>query len=75
MDDVLDMTPQERAAVVAWRLAQGAELTTQDIADATGLTIRRARGLANELSRVIPIHCIDGYWQHAMLARNGGIFG
>lgn len=69
-DSLLPDTPQERAAVVAWRLAIGEELTTFDVACYTGLGIRRAQALLNELSRVVPIHCVGGYWQHALLSRN-----
>jgi hypothetical protein len=63
MDDTIDMTPQERAAVVAWRLAQGAELTIFDVESETGLTYSRALRLLKEISRVVAIHCVDGYWQ------------
>lgn len=70
-DPSLPDTPQERAAVIAWRLAIGEELTTLEVARCTGLGIRRAQMLLNELSRVVPIHCVEGYWQHALLSRNG----
>ena len=70
-DPSLPDTPQERAAIVAWRLAIGEELTTLDVAYSTGLSIRRSQELLNELSRVVPIHCVAGLWQHALLSRNG----
>jgi len=69
--DTEDLTPQERAALIAWRLARGEELTTRDVADCTGLTVRRARMLLNEISRVVPIHRVIGYWQNALLSENG----
>lgn len=69
--DTEDLTPQERAAIIAWRLAHGEELTVWDVADCTGLTFSRSLRLLKELCRVVPIHCIDGYWQPAILSRNG----
>lgn len=61
--DTEDLTPQERAAIIAWWLARGEELTTHDVARYTGLSIRRAQELLNELSRVIPIYCLLERWQ------------
>ena len=58
-----DLTAQERAAIVAWRLANGDRLTTQEIMDLTGLKRRSAWGLVSSISRVIPIYCDDeGQW-------------
>jgi len=48
-------TPQERAAIVAWRLAQGEALSVAEIAEIAGVSDRRARQMANNLSRVLPI--------------------
>jgi hypothetical protein len=50
-----DLTAQERAALVAWRLATGGQMTTQEIAERTGLSMRGARWLMDRLSRVVPI--------------------
>jgi hypothetical protein len=58
-----DYTEQERAALVAWHLAHGEGMRTQDVADTTGLTWRSALDLMNRLSRVIPIAQKDGVWQ------------
>lgn len=63
-----ELTPQERAAIVAWFLARGEELTTRDIARYTGLSMRRAQSLINDLSRVLPIYFCVGRWQ-MVLAR------
>lgn len=60
----LDYTPQERAAIVAWHLARGDELTNWDIERLTGLSSRRVRELMCGLARVLPIHCAGGRWQY-----------
>jgi hypothetical protein len=46
---------QERAAMVAWRFAQGAQLTTQQVADLCGLSYSGAWYLLQRISRVLPI--------------------
>ncbi|MFQ5343361.1 MAG: hypothetical protein ACE5F6_17610 [Anaerolineae bacterium] len=48
-------TPQERAAVIAWRLAQGEALSVGEAVALLGVTERRAQQLFRELSRVLPI--------------------
>lgn len=58
-----DLTPQERAAIIAWYLARGQELTVADVARLTGLGRRGARKLVIRLSRVIPIHKAAKRWQ------------
>jgi len=55
-----DLTAQERAAIVTWRLACGERLTTQEIMRLTGLTREGAWYLMMRLLRVVPIFCDDG---------------
>ena len=62
-----EMVASERAAKVAWALAKGEILTTQSIADKTGLTYSGAWRLMQKLERVLPIGFddttfVDGYW-------------
>ena len=57
-----DMLPQERAAVVAWRLCDDGELTVRDVCMLTGLKPRAARYLLEKLTRVLPIVHEDGVW-------------
>jgi len=58
------VTPQERAAVLTWFMAQGGSATAQRVARMLGVQPRRAQDLLNELSRVIPIYRTDrGNWQ------------
>lgn len=59
----------ERVGVVAWRLAQGVQMTTYDVAEWTGLTHSGAWYLLTRLSRVLPIVLIDKHWQCV----NGGV--
>jgi alkylated DNA nucleotide flippase Atl1 len=49
------LSPQERAALVAWQLACGKSLTSQHVAELTGLTERGAYDLVSRLARVLPI--------------------
>lgn len=58
-DDELDMTSQERVAVVIWALAHGEGLRTRDIQQMTGLTKDGAIKMMHCLSRVIPIYQDD----------------
>jgi DNA-binding IclR family transcriptional regulator len=50
-----DMVAQERAAIVAFALASGEQLTTQQIAERVGLTYSGAWRLLQKLARVCPI--------------------
>jgi hypothetical protein len=58
-----ELTPQERAALVAWHLAHGEAMTTRQVAELTGLAIGGSYRLMNALSRVLPIYRADGVWQ------------
>lgn len=55
------LTSQERAARVAWHLARGRRLTTKQVAEMTGLSMRGALHLLHRMSRVLPIYQ-DGDW-------------
>ena len=54
-----DLVAQERAAKVAWALAEGERLNVQDVADYVGLTRTGAYRMMYKLARAIPI-TIDG---------------
>lgn len=49
-------TPSERVALVVWRMAQGDSLTTQQVAQLTGLTVNGAYLLLCRISRVLPLY-------------------
>lgn len=59
------LTAQERAAIVAWDLAQGRRMTTRQVATMTGLSMRGARALLSRMSRVIPIYRDGMHWVEA----------
>lgn len=56
------MVTRERAAYVAFWLAEGREFTTRQVAERTGLTVRGALYLLRAISRVIPIYEENGIW-------------
>jgi len=61
---VNDFTPQERAGMVVWHMAQGEGMRTRDVAAMTGLTRRGALYLMTRLSRCLPFYQDDGgFWQ------------
>lgn len=55
-------TSQERAAMVAWELANGKKMSTKDVQNLTELKPRAARELLTKLARVLPIRRMDGVW-------------
>ena len=64
VDDNSEYTPQEKAASVVWRLAQGQPITTRQVADEFSITIQGAYRLMNTVSRVIPICVVStGTWR------------
>lgn len=56
-------TVSERVAMVVERLCEGRAMTTAEVAELTGLTVRGANHLMNRLCRVQAIILTDGYWQ------------
>lgn len=56
------MVTRERAAYVAFWLAEGRKFSTAQVAERTGLTIRGALDLLHAISRVIPIYRENGIW-------------
>ena len=67
-----ELTAQERAGLIAWLLAFGARLTTQEIAEMTGLTRQGTWCLMMRLSRVLAIFCNDeGKWCRIEVGGNG----
>ena len=58
-----DYTPQEKAALITWHLAQGEGMRTVDVAVLVGIARQNAWALMCRLSRVIPIYQDpDGFW-------------
>ena len=57
-----NMVTRERAAYVAFWLAQGREFSTRQVAERTGLTFSGALRLLKAISRVIPIYEENGIW-------------
>ncbi len=56
-------TVSERVAVVLAQLYAGGAMTTAEVADLTGLTVRGAHYLMSRLCRVQAIVLDDGHWQ------------
>ena len=56
------MVARERAAYVAFWLAEGREFSTAQVAERTGLTFSGALRLLKMISRVIPIYEDNGIW-------------
>lgn len=54
-----DLTGQEKSAKAAWLLAQGHPLSTREIAEQVGLSLRGARWLVARIARVVPIYRDD----------------
>ena len=50
-----DLVVTERAATVSWQLADGARMTTREIAQSSGLQVRGAYRMMNKLARVLSI--------------------
>jgi len=58
-----DLVVTERAAQTAWMLADGAQLTTREIASHVGLQLKSAYHMMNKIARVLPIRLDDeGRW-------------
>ena len=57
------MVARERAAYVAFWLAEGRTFSTRQIAERTGLSRDGALKLLKAISRVIPIREEDGVWR------------
>lgn len=56
-------TASERVAVVLARLYEGRAMTTAEVAELTGLTMRGAHYLMSRLCRVQAIILDNGHWQ------------
>lgn len=55
-------TPQERAILVTWLLADGWRLNLEEVSRRTGLTRRSARKLMLRICRVLPVSKVGAYW-------------
>lgn len=63
VDNGGEMVARERAAWCAWWLTQGRALSTRQVADRTGLTMKEANELLKSISRVIPIYKEGKIWR------------
>ena len=65
-----DMVATERAAQVAWWLADGFKLTTTEIGIRVGLKAKSAWHMMNKIARQLPI-CLDeeGRWYRIVESR------
>ena len=60
---LLESTPTERGAQVAYWLAHGRQLTTADIAESLQISQRTAQRLVTTVARVLPVYRDDdGRW-------------
>jgi hypothetical protein len=57
-----ELTPQERAALIAWHLAHGEAMTTRQVAELTGLEVISAYQMMDRLAGVLPIRREGGTW-------------
>ena len=55
MVDLCESSPIERAAYLAWLLANGRSLTTHEAAELTGTSLRTAQRTFILISRTVPI--------------------
>ena len=63
MVSTVDLTAQQRAALITVRLRDGEQLTNADIADTCGYSDwNGAQYLMESLSTVLPIFKLGGYW-------------
>lgn len=58
----------QKGALVGWHLAHGECMTTEHVAQLTGLTWEGARVLMCKISIALPIVRVDGAWQVAGMA-------
>jgi len=63
MNSDREYTPQERAMVVAWALAEGEELTVDRVVRLTALKARAARRLLVRACRVLPVFKDGDFWR------------
>jgi hypothetical protein len=58
-----DYTPQERAALITFRLLAGDELTTMQIAERVGVSWHGASAMMERISRVVPVYREGCHWR------------
>jgi len=58
-----DLVITERAALVAWHLAHGEALTTDNIADLVGVCHSTAYRMMCKLARILPIIHANNHWE------------
>ena len=63
-----EYTAQQRAALVAFWLAQGERVTAAQVAAKLQLSPRAAWDLLHNLQKTLPIESKGGHWQTVMVA-------
>ncbi len=63
LSDRNESIPTERIAWVAWRLAEGQSLRSAEVASYWCIHRTTANRMMQKMSRVLPIHNVDGEWQ------------
>ncbi len=62
-DNGRELNAHQKAGMITFLLIGGSEITTDGIANLTGLTWDGAEFMMNMLSGVLPILKVDGKWQ------------
>lgn len=62
-ESISDYTAQERAALTAFYILEGAEMTTAEIAERVGLTHQGAWSMMQRVARVVPVYQDEGRWR------------
>lgn len=62
VDKASELTSQERAAKITYKLAKGKKMTTGEIAKELGVTWHGASKMMNTISRTIPIYRSGQNW-------------
>lgn len=60
---VVDLTAQERAALVTFQILEGAQMTTGEIAQQVGVTPQGAWHMMQRVARVVPLYQDAGRWR------------
>lgn len=58
-----DLVITERAALVAWRLAHGEAMTSEQVAEMVGVCECTAQRMMCKIARVLPIVQRNGFWE------------
>lgn len=62
-DDTVEMSAQQRAALITWLLTRGHSFTTLEVAQITGLSRRGAADMMNKMCSQIPLIFEHSRWK------------